>query len=89
MTGTRVVAAAIMVGNCIWTLPRPARHSDVMHLMHIHGVSPQLGERGFLIATDDPTEGPFVTRWRACQIARANGQVTLEHTRDLFSEDVW
>ena len=88
-TEQRVIAAAIRVGNVIWTLPRPARHHTVIALMNASGANPHIGEQGFLIASDDLSEGPFVSRWRACQIARTNGQITLERNRELFSEDLW
>lgn len=73
----------------IFSLPRPARHHDVLHAMHELGLSTlrQDAEQGFLL-----TDGEFAWRTKAKTIALESGQHLvngMEHRKDLFSEDLW
>ena len=70
----------------VWSLPQPARHSDVLREMRLWGKegSYLLGQ-GFLTS-----EGDWVGREEAARIAKAAGQVhVLEHPPRLYSEDLW
>ncbi len=80
-------AVAIMQGDILYTLPKPARHHHVIAYIvaHVGKYNPNLGEQGFI--TDS---GHFVTREQAAMLALASGQVTkLTDPPELFSEDVW
>lgn len=83
----KVVAAAIKYRGVICSLPRPARHNDIIYALARAGQeTPIVGEQGFL---DD--SGEFLTRKQAMMIAVVAGQVKSgqEQKRELFSEDVW
>jgi len=87
----KVLSAAVLVpgerGDLIVSLPRPARHHDVVHALHDVGI-PQ-GEfhvQGFLLS-----DGTFSTRVAALVVAQFGGQILPgqgKHNK-LFSEDVW
>jgi hypothetical protein len=83
----RIVAAAILWEDRhpIW-LPAPARHHNVLHLIHyITLVDHVFGAQGFMTS-----EGRFVEREEAGQIALAAGQTDkLKWGPDLYSEDLW
>lgn len=83
-----IEASAIRdTGGKIWSLPRPARHHDVIHLMAESGLpTPIQGEQGFLT-----NEGTFVDRKVAAIVATAFGQLPngLHAYPNLYSEDVW
>jgi hypothetical protein len=84
-----VVAAAVQAHGMTFSLPRPARHHDVLHLMHSLGLpdGPSwVTGQGFLLSS-----GRWVNRRDAWLVAVAAGQL-LERDRngpELFSEDVW
>jgi hypothetical protein len=93
----KIVAAACfkeMLGSrpfsgMIFTIPPPARHHDIVHMMHNLGIpQDQTIEQGFLTDT-----GKFVRRKPACMIAEHAGQLegrTKTGPSDtLFSEDLW
>lgn len=87
----RIVAAAIMVGEVILTMPIPARHHSIMYefCQNIpESQWPIFGEQGFLTSS-----GQFVSRAGAKKMAREAGQKMLieDHARheNLFSEDLW
>ena len=70
-----------------WSLPRPARHGDVMHVVfdETGGLSTAQFEQGFLTTT-----GRFVNRQEAFVIAKQAEQIALDEPgKTLFSEDVW
>ena len=75
-----------------WHLPPPARHHNVLHLMHNNGVPVgHYGEQGFV-----DSEGKFQGRLEAFKIATLAGQVTRRRPGatnyqgpELFSEDMW
>lgn len=81
----KIVAAAIYHG-CIYSLPRPARHSHILWAM------PDAEERdhhprnqGFLTS-----EGRYVSREEAVTIAYQSGQCREpQNPTQLFSEDLW
>lgn len=71
----------------VWSLPRPARHGDVLHAVY-NEVGGPVGERyeqGF--TTDD---GRFVGRREAFLIATAAQQIVCDDAHHiLFTEDLW
>jgi hypothetical protein len=69
-----IVAPALRMGELILSMPRPAKHSDIIRL----GITKLDGaqEYGFLTSM-----GTFVDRHEAGRIAGLN--------RKLFSEDLW
>jgi hypothetical protein len=84
----QIECVAIMIGNDIYSLPRPNRHDNV-----VHWVSDMLGDawqdpevQGFLT-----NKGDFVDRKQAFVIATAAGQLTspLNRGDELFSEEMW
>lgn len=82
----RIVAAAIRCNGLTFTMPRPARHFNIMAAMPSKIASRvKPSEQGFL--TDD---GQFVGREEAKAIASAAGQLLNETPHaELFSEDLW
>lgn len=84
----RIEAAAIIHRYRVVTLPRPARHHDIIrHIVTELGAERSTGAQGFV--TD---AGRYVGRREALTIARAAGQLLgVPHNEDvgLFSEDVW
>ena len=81
----RSIAIKDLNSNTVHSLPRPARHHDVIKWMRDRGV--KCGEQGF---TDN--NGHFVDRETAFKIATKAGQILdLNNTRgqSLFSEDLW
>lgn len=84
----RVVAAAILHGKTIYSMPAPARHHDVCGMMIAQGLSPEATrDQGFLLS-----DGRFCSRKAACRIALRAKQLVREKTYPkhlLFSEDVW
>lgn len=82
-----VERAAIRVEDVTWSLPRPARHHDVLQAMPRDvAIESHIDDQGFVTS-----EGRFVSRSEAAQIARARGQLIREPTPAdmLTSEDVW
>lgn len=88
MSNVTIVAAAMEKFGATVSLPRPARHHTIIHMLADNGVqTPVTGKQGFLTS-----EGEFVDRYEARKIALASGQVTedkLHHHLQLFSEDLW
>lgn len=86
----KIVAAAVMFDQWIYTMPPPARHWNIVHLMDSKlGIRQDYrSEQGFMTDTGD-----FMRRKPAMRIAEAAGQllkpITGNRTRDLFSEDLW
>lgn len=83
-----VACAAIVDGDFVYYLPRPARHHDVINYMveTYHLPIPIEGEQGFIL-----TDSTFVGRAVAKMIADSSKQIlegSLEHPL-LFSENVW
>lgn len=90
-----IVAAACRFRGEIWTLPRPARHHHILHVMHevlgwngeTRKVEPLADEeridQGFV---DDA--GVFIDREMSAIAAFMCGQIA-EKKSELFSEDLW
>lgn len=79
MLAVRIEAAAVRIGEMIHTLPAPARHYEV------HRLAGGEGEEGF--ATSD---GGFVGRAEAAQVALAAGQIsTLRDPPLLYCCDLF
>ncbi len=84
----RVIAAACKVGDLVVSLPPPHRHHHILHALH--AIKEGLGmvqpkDQAFLLS-----DGRFVDRKEAAQVALAAGQVQKLHAPPrLFSEDVW
>ena len=82
-----IVAAAVRYEGIVYSLPPPARHSDVFRLMvDLPGESTALDNQGFVTSV-----GRFVDRREAAVVARAALQLIREPTPTylLTSEDVW
>ena len=87
-----IFAAAIKrpSNGMVFSLPRPARHNDV--IAHIVATNPDIKrvgagyEQGFVTVL-----GRFVGREEALIIARAAGQIKEKHRPldELLSEDIW
>ncbi len=82
-----IKSAAIKNPLKVWSLPAPARHHNIIALMHdkddphVHGVSIQ----GFLTH-----EGKFLNRKEAAKYVLEVGQLKkLKWPPNLFSEDLW
>jgi hypothetical protein len=84
----RIISAAIQHQGVTISLPKPARHAQVLHCAEQFLPDYALGAvcQGFLTS-----EGRFVNRVQARQIAYIAGQEpkTTGCERDLFSEDLW
>jgi len=84
----RIVAAAIQLGGVTFSLPRPARHHTVMHSLGLYLSTQDLAAatQGFITS-----EGRFVNRCQARQIAHLSGQEpkTTGPAHELYSEDLW
>jgi len=83
----RIESAAIWWKGRCYHLPRPARHSDVIHLMSRMGLGAEATiHQGFRTSADR-----FVDRKKGLEIARKAGQIVEKHgnPKMLFSEDLW
>lgn len=83
-----ITAAAIQWDGVTYSLPKPARHGQVLH-----SVEDVLGAEKSAFATQGflTSEGRFVNRVQALQIAHRANQIIKKTggDRDLYSEDVW
>jgi hypothetical protein len=86
-----VVAAAYKLEEKTYSLPRPARHADVLrYMMIVLGVSNLLRALlldescGFLTS-----KGRFLPRAEAYDVALAAGQIKPKAYRRLLTEDLW
>lgn len=84
----RIATAAVLVGDRVYTLPRPARHCDVMQLIVLETGErvPNDAEQGFLTECER-----FLRRKPAETVARRAGQVKAVKWPHLGlnSEDLW
>jgi hypothetical protein len=84
-----VEKAALRKDGVVYTLPRPARHSDVIGDMSSRGIQaygPGV-EQGFVLS-----DGRFVGRQYAAEVATEAGQILpgrVVRARTLTSEEVW
>ena len=93
----KIVAAAIKKDGVIWTLPRPARHHNIIFAMNDVGKSKaRENKTSFLIEAHGKQgfidgEGNFLNREDAAKRAILCGQLTkpLIAPPNLFSEDLW
>lgn len=84
-----IIAAAVQWEGVTFSLPKPARHGQVLHSIEGTILKSELVPyvcQGFLTS-----EGRFVNRVQARHIAYMAGQnpKTTGTTRDLYSEDLW
>lgn len=91
-----ISAAAILRDGVIWTLPRPARHHNILWAMYDVDnnsapdkrpkIIPATGEQGFVTE-----KGQFLKRDEAYRVAIKAGQFLKEPCAppNLFSEDLW
>lgn len=85
----RVVAVAVLTEDgLVHSLPAPARHYNVVHLLAEKFNHPSCGtdEQGFLLS-----DGRFCRRKPAKRVAEEAGQLLERASKlaELFSEDVW
>lgn len=83
----RSVAIQLKDNGTIYSLPRPARHHDVLDWMRKNGADHRGSVQGFI-----NNYGKFLNREEAFKIAMKAGQILdLNNTRSevLFSEDLW
>lgn len=85
----RIVAAAIQLAGVTISLPRPARHAQVLWCAMDMDLDHFAACQGFLTS-----EGRFVNRIQAKHIAHIAGQEQMRpdserHATQLFSEDLW
>lgn len=84
-----ITAAAILYKDTVYSLPRPARHHDIIRLIleTTKESSIEENEQGFL---DD--QGQFLRRAPALVIAERAGQLLEERPiwgTNLYSENLW
>lgn|SRR5690625_832196 len=81
-----IVRAAIQTPTgAVYSLPRPARHHDVIAIMEQADLPRDVEYiQGFVTS-----EGGFVDRKEAIPIAEAAGQIPVGNHVRLFSEDIW
>jgi len=89
LSALHVVAAAIRIEHGpVLSLPRPARHHDIIRALDASGFPfEQHWEQGFLLS-----DGRFARRKPARIVAIAAGQFkpdATHHGELLFSEDLW
>ena len=85
--GLTVETAAILLDDVIHTLPRPARHHDIIRKLAAEGhPTPIQGVQGFVLS-----DGQFATRKVARLVAKRAGQVPKSPTPPgpFTSEELW
>lgn len=87
----RIADAAVRTPDGkVWTLKRPARHSEVLWLVYdkTKKAAPPGSDQGFVSEC-----GTFLGRAEAVKVAVASGQVThpkrTNPSWELFTEDLW
>lgn len=89
-SGMSITSCAVHHDGLIYSMPKPARHIDILAKLDALGLSEVVlsGTQGFLTNL-----GTFVRREPARRIALSAGQVLESKltisTRELFSEDMW
>lgn len=82
-----IVACAIKHRELVYTLPKPARHHNILHEIMPYPRNFEYDIQGFITDT-----GRFVDRYEAWDIAVANDQIYRRCGGDngrLFSENLW
>ncbi|ABF71317.1 p063 [Rhizobium phage 16-3] len=83
----RIVASAVRYNGITFSMPAPARHSDILRpLYDLSETTAICCEQGFLTDT-----GEFLGRIGAKQLVKDMSQPTIRdtHRTELFSEDLW
>lgn len=80
MTAETIVAAAVRYKGLTVSLPAPARHHHILHVLDDPG---ETHDQGFLTST-----GRYVDRVEGGALAKRYG-VKLNYGAKLFSEDLW
>lgn len=88
----KVTAAACLdTNNKVWSIPKPARHHDVLQYMEKCGAKEKdsMDSQGFKL-----NDGSYVDRLAAYTIAKRANQIkprlpTQYNGAELFSEDLW
>lgn len=80
----RVVAAACLLDDVIYSMPPPARHSNLLREMASKNLDG--GEQGFIL-----NSGQFVTRRAAAALAIRNDQIksVLHPAHGLYTDDLF
>ena len=76
-----VETAALQQDGIVYTLPRPARHCDIIHQVVKQGVSLVGSRQGFVLS-----DGTFVDRYQA---AGQTDEVNGSQIGKLYTEDLW
>lgn len=89
MSECKITHVAVKANGKLYSLPEPARHSDVIRLAVEDGAPTPIKQRqqGFL-----DSEGQWLTRADAFNVALKAGQVESREAHRctlLFSEDLW
>lgn len=81
-----IVGVAIRVHGEVLSMPRPARHADLLRVHHADHDHPHpILDRGFVLA-----DGDFVNRLEASDLAMCSGQIVAPKWPPcLYSEDLW
>ena len=81
-----IVAAACQLNGVTFSMPAPARHSDILESMYAMGIKNGYEDQGFL-----DHRGVFLGRRAAMITAYRWSQVTdeFEDGGELFSEHLW
>lgn len=84
----RIVRAAVLYKDFVWSKSAPMRHSDIINEMFdiLAGSVDSVQTDGFVSAS-----GHFIDRRRALILARGSGQEFIEEPvgEELFSENLW
>jgi hypothetical protein len=84
----RIVKAAVLYKDFVWSKPSPMRHSDIINEMFdiLGGNVDSIQTDGFVSAS-----GHFLDRRGALVLARDSGQEFIEEPvgDELFSENIW
>lgn len=86
-----ITHVAIKFNQCIYSLPKPNRHHNVIKLIvdttNVQTVNSHGEDQGFL-----DSSGKFLTRKEALELAKNNGQLRDDRpiwNDELFSENLW
>ena len=87
-----IVGVAVKTDRKLWTLPRPYRHHNVLRMIFAshEARNYETEQEGFV-----DSDGNFLTRIEAMQVAINNGQLNRRpgsnkyQGPELFSEDQW
>jgi hypothetical protein len=93
-TDQEIIVSVAVYHGCIWSLPKPARHSNVLESIHavfigrgidFEAIAVPPINQGFIT-----NRGRFVNRTEAMQITYRAKQLLRSSTSPyLYSEDLW